>query len=48
LIYAAAGLLLIGVLLRGNPKTTWPGYAIVVAGVPVYYLWRLRRREAVK
>ena len=43
LLYAAAGMLLIVILLAGNPATTWPGYAIVASGVPVYFLWRLRR-----
>ena len=43
LLYAAAGALLIVILLAGNPKTTWPGYAIVASGVPVYFLWRARR-----
>ena len=42
LFYAAAGLLLIAVLLAGNPKTTWPGYALVATGVPVYFLWKRR------
>jgi APA family basic amino acid/polyamine antiporter len=40
LVYAAAGALLIVILLRGNPKTTWPGYAIVMSGVPIYFVWR--------
>ncbi|MEO8431725.1 MAG: amino acid permease [Acidobacteriota bacterium] len=42
LLYAAAGLLLIGILLAGSPATTWPGYAIVASGVPAYFLWRRR------
>ena len=42
LLYAAAGLVLIAVLLAGNPATTWPGYALCLTGVPVYYLWRRR------
>jgi basic amino acid/polyamine antiporter, APA family len=46
LLYAAGGILLIGILLAGNPKTTWPGYALVAAGVPVYALWRRARRTA--
>ena len=46
LLYAAAGTALIAILLKGNPKTTWPGYAIVLAGVPVYFLWRRRARSA--
>ncbi len=43
LLYAAAGMLLIVILLAGNPATTWPGYAIVASGIPVYFLWRLKR-----
>lgn len=45
LIYAAAGVILIAILLRGNPKTTWPGYVFVLTGVPVYFFWR--REQAV-
>ena len=43
LLYAAAGILLIVILLAGNPATTWPGYAIVASGIPVYFLWRRKR-----
>ncbi len=32
LLYAAGGIALIVILLYGNPKTTWPGYALVAAG----------------
>jgi len=38
--YSAAGLVLIALLLAGNPATTWPGYALVGSGVPVYLFWR--------
>jgi len=44
LLYAAIGAALIAILLRGNPKTTWPGYAIVMSGIPIYFLWRRRAR----
>ena len=40
--YAAAGLVLIALLLAGNPSTTWPGYVLVGSGVPVYLWWRRR------
>jgi APA family basic amino acid/polyamine antiporter len=40
LLYSALGLLLIAILLAGNPRTTWPGYALVASGVPVYFFWR--------
>jgi APA family basic amino acid/polyamine antiporter len=45
LLYAAAGAALIAVLLAGNPRTTWPGYALVATGVPVYFAWRRRGRS---
>ena len=44
LLYSAAGAVLIAVLLAANPRTTWPGYALVATGVPVYFLWRRRDR----
>jgi APA family basic amino acid/polyamine antiporter len=40
--YAAAGAALIALLLAGDPKTTWPGYAVLLLGVPVYLLWKGR------
>jgi APA family basic amino acid/polyamine antiporter len=43
LFYAVAGALLIAVLLAGNPRTTWPGYLLVLTGVPVYCAWRGRQ-----
>ena len=43
LLYAAGGTILIIILLVGNPRTTWPGYALVLAGVPVYFFWRRGR-----
>ena len=43
LLYGAAGAVLIAVLLAGNPRTTWPGYGLVLTGVPVYFAWRRRR-----
>ena len=38
--YAAAGVVLIVLLLIGHPRTTWPGYALLASGVPAYLLWR--------
>lgn len=40
-ILAATAILL--VLLFYRTRTSWPGLAIVLAGVPVYFLWRGRR-----
>ena len=42
LLYAAAAGALIALLLAGDPKTTWPGYSVLLLGVPVYLLWRRR------
>jgi len=42
LVYAAAGVVLIAVLLAANPRTTWPGYALVATGVPVFWWWSQR------
>jgi len=28
-------------LLIVKPRFTWPGLIIVLAGIPVYFLWRL-------
>jgi len=42
-IYIAACLLIIVILLVYKPLFTWPGLAIVLSGVPVYYLWRRRQ-----
>jgi basic amino acid/polyamine antiporter, APA family len=40
IIYIAACLLIVVVLLIYKPLFTWPGLGIVLSGVPVYYLWR--------
>lgn len=42
LLYAAAASLLIVLLLAGNPSTTWPGYLLLLTGIPVYFFWRRR------
>jgi len=33
------------VLLAYRTQTTWPGLLIVLAGVPVYFLWRPKDDE---
>ena len=43
-IYIAACLLIIVILLVYKPLFTWPGLAIVLSGVPVFYLWRRSQR----
>jgi len=40
LIYIAAALLVMFVLLIYKPNYTWPGLIIVILGVPVYYIWK--------
>ncbi len=40
IIYIAACLLIIIILLIYKPLFTWPGLGIVLAGVPVYYWWK--------
>lgn len=43
-IYIAACLLIIIILLVYKPLFTWPGLGIVLSGVPVFYLWKRRNR----
>lgn len=45
-IYIAACLLIIIILLVYKPLFTWPGLAIVLSGVPVFYMWRRRQKAA--
>jgi len=42
LYVAGAGVILL-VLLLYKTQTTWPGLLIVLAGVPVYFVWRPKR-----
>ena len=41
-LYLVAASAIMIVLLLYKTKTTWPGLLIVLAGVPVYFLWRRR------
>jgi basic amino acid/polyamine antiporter, APA family len=45
IIYIAACLLIIVILLIYKPLFTWPGLGIVLSGVPVFYLWRRFTRQ---
>ena len=39
-LYLLAATVILLVLLAYRTATTWPGLAIVLTGVPVYFLWR--------
>jgi APA family basic amino acid/polyamine antiporter len=39
-LYILGAAVILIVLFVCQPKTTWPGLAIVAAGIPVYFLWR--------
>ncbi len=41
-LYIAGAATILLVLFAYRPATTWPGLAIVLLGVPVYYAWRKR------
>ena len=43
-LYVVGAAVLVVVLFAYRPMTTWPGFAIVGLGVPVYFLWRWIRR----
>jgi APA family basic amino acid/polyamine antiporter len=45
-LYIAGTSVILLVLLVYRTQTTWPGLLIVLAGVPVYLLWRGRARAA--
>ena len=40
ILYIIAALIIMTVLLIQKPNTTWPGLLIVIAGLPVYFIWR--------
>jgi basic amino acid/polyamine antiporter, APA family len=42
LLYVCGAVTLLATLLVYRPATTWPGFVIVVLGVPVYLAWRRR------
>ena len=39
---------ILAVLLVYRPDTTWPGFIIVLVGLPVYFLWRRRAPGSVQ
>ena len=45
-LYIVGATAILVTLLVCQPATTWPGFAIVLLGVPVYFLWRLVRPTA--
>jgi APA family basic amino acid/polyamine antiporter len=45
-IYIVMALFIDVVLLRYKPQYTWPGLIIVLLGVPVYYIWRMKEKSA--
>lgn len=44
-LYVFGATVILLVLLAYQPKTTWPGLAIVATGLPVYFLWRAQARK---
>ena len=44
-LYVAAACVLLGVLFIYRNATTWPGFAIVALGVPVYLMWSRPKAE---
>jgi APA family basic amino acid/polyamine antiporter len=44
-LYVVGAAVIVSVLIVYEPMATWPGLVLVLLGVPVYYLWRLRRSE---
>jgi APA family basic amino acid/polyamine antiporter len=42
-IYIVMAVWICVVLLRYKPQYTWPGLLIVVMGIPVYWVWNLKR-----
>lgn len=45
-IYIAACLIIIIILLVYKPLFTWPGLGIVLSGIPVYYWWKKKLKVA--
>lgn len=47
-LYVAGAGALLAILLAYRPATTWPGFVIVLLGVPVYWVWRRRLAVATR
>ncbi len=45
-LYIIGASVLVVVLLIYRTQTTWPGFFIVLLGVPVYYAWRRKKDTA--
>ena len=45
-LYIIGATTILVTLLVCQPATTWPGFVIVLLGVPVYFLWRLVQTTA--
>jgi APA family basic amino acid/polyamine antiporter len=43
LLYIIGATVILVVLFIYQPATSWPGLAIVLTGVPIYFLWRQSR-----
>jgi APA family basic amino acid/polyamine antiporter len=44
-VYIAGACTILLILFIYRPATTWPGLAIVLLGVPVYFAWRTQKEE---
>jgi APA family basic amino acid/polyamine antiporter len=47
IIYIAFAILVMVILLIYKPGYTWPGLMIVIAGIPVYYLWKRISKQSI-
>ena len=45
-LYVVGATVILTVLFIYQTATTWPGLIIVLTGVPVYFLWKLRRKRS--
>jgi APA family basic amino acid/polyamine antiporter len=46
IIYIAAALVIMTVLILYKTQTTWPGLVIVLTGIPVYFVWKSVAKKA--